>query len=48
MKKLLVGLAVISLGATAAHAAGMDCCKDGKCECCKDMDKGQPAPTPKS
>lgn len=40
--RLLAAIAAAMLIPGTAHA--MDCCKDGKCACCKDKDAPKPAP----
>ena len=46
MKELLVTIAAVGLGAALPHAVhAMECCEDGKCECCK-PDEGAAEPAP--
>ncbi len=46
MKKLFAAFAAAGLAAAFPHAAhAMECCKDGKCECCK-KEEGTTEPAP--
>lgn len=46
MKKLFATVAMFGLAAGIPHAAhAMECCKDGKCECCK-KEEGTAEPAP--
>jgi hypothetical protein len=48
MKKLFATFAAVGLAAGLPHAAhAMECCKEGKCECCKKEDgEGTAEPAP--
>jgi hypothetical protein len=45
MKKLLTMVAAFGMAAGLPHVAhAMECCKDGKCECCKKDEASAPTP----
>jgi hypothetical protein len=46
MKKIFLSVAAFGIAAAVPHAAhAMECCEEGKCECCK-KEEGTAEPAP--